>query len=109
LEAVKGGRIFGLDGTKLVNADTVHLGRSLTLNPGESSWDLTIERLYLRSGTYNLGLWLADEFGNPIDWIELAAKVIVRDERTGQVGSASEIRTNGVVPCRFEIETAGSI
>jgi lipopolysaccharide transport system ATP-binding protein len=101
--------LFGLDGTKLVNADTVHLGRSLTLNPGESSWDLTIERLYLRSGTYNLGLWLADEFGNPIDWIELAAKVIVRDERTGQVGSASEIRTNGVVPCRFEIETAGSI
>src|SRR5437773_3742016 len=55
--------LFSLSGTKLVNADTIALGRVIALRKGRNIVRIRIEKLYLNPGVYVVGLWLA----NPID------------------------------------------
>ena len=51
--------IFDQYGTKLVNADSVSLGRSVELKQGRNHFTFRIDRLHLNPGVYIVGLWMA--------------------------------------------------
>ena len=98
--------LYSPSGTKLVNADTISLGRAITLRKGRNLVRLRIEKLYLNPGVYVVGLWLA----NPIDARSTGAEF-------DHVPSAFEIEvvqlesqwpgmrphSDGVVTCAFEL------
>lgn len=93
-------------GALLVNADTVILGRSVTLRRGRNEIKLHIEQLHLKPGTYVLALWLAD-FGNPFDFIKQAAEVEVVERAISGYGARPP--SDGCVTCSFTVEQhAGS-
>ena len=47
-------------GTKVLNADTLHLDRTVSLRQGRNRLRLRIASIHLLPGTYRVGLWLAD-------------------------------------------------
>ena len=47
-------------GTKVLNADTLHLDRTISLRQGRNRLRLRIPSIHLMPGTYRVGLWLAD-------------------------------------------------
>ena len=47
-------------GTKILNADTLHLDRTVSLRQGRNTVKLRIASIHLLPGTYRVGLWLAD-------------------------------------------------
>ncbi|MGH2367765.1 MAG: ABC transporter ATP-binding protein [Chloroflexota bacterium] len=57
--------VYDLQGTKLVNADTIALGHTLRLTPGRHEVTLRIPELHLNPGVYVMGFWLA----GPLDAI----------------------------------------
>lgn len=86
-------------GTKLVNADSVALGRSLQLQQGQTVVSLRIEALHLRPGTYVVGFWLAEATHKVYDFLPAALLLEVADlQQTGFGG-----RTPGVVNCEFSV------
>lgn len=96
-------------GVKLVNADTVMLGQSIRLEPGSNHLRLTIDRLHLKAGSYNVGFWLADplEFratGSWFDLIESAFTLNVLDNDTSGLGM--QPTNDGVVTCSFDLVNA---
>jgi len=93
--------IFDRGGAKLVNADTLRLGRRVRLRAGETRLATRIEALHLNPGRYILGLWLADAAGSPYDYVESALdfEVVPRVEAALGVTPSSD----GVVPCRFDV------
>ena len=93
--------IYDRNGTKLVNADILSLGRVVDLRAGRNRIRLRIEALHLNPGTYVLGLWLADCGGTVLDYTDSALDLEVVDlERQG-----FGIRpvSDGVVECRFTV------
>ena len=98
--------LYSQSGTKLVNADTVSLGQSITLQKGHNVVRLMIEKLYLNPGVYVVGLWLA----NPINTLSIEAEF-------DHAPSAFEIEvvplefpefgmrpnSDGVVTCPFKV------
>lgn len=92
-------------GTKLVNADTVLLGRTLTLRKGLNLVKLRIEKLHLNPGLYAAGLWLANPIGSrstggEYDHIESAFEIEVVP-RAG--GSGCTRDSDGFVACQFDV------
>ncbi len=85
-------------GTKLVNADTVSLGQPVVLSQGENQVRLHLDHLYLKPGTYVVGLWLAN-MGEALDWIESACEVEVIGLETR--GEGTPVKLDGVVTCTF--------
>jgi lipopolysaccharide transport system ATP-binding protein len=88
-------------GTKLINADIDTLGVALDLPPGRSSWQFSLEALYLEPGMYTVGLWLADRNGELLDRVEAAVRIEVIDHASRIVGVRIDPRYAGVVACDF--------
>ena len=65
--------IYGNDGMKLMNFDTVSKGILVRLRPGSNHFEIRTDCLPLNTGTYSVGFWLEPHRGAPpADWIESA-------------------------------------
>ena len=94
--------LYDVHGTKLVNADTIALGRTLRLEPGEHRLTLRVPELHLNPGVYVLGLWLAGPLEATLDYVPAAFEVeVVAQPRDPGLGRAP--RYDGVVTCNLEI------
>ncbi|HEX9942038.1 MAG TPA: ABC transporter ATP-binding protein [Thermoanaerobaculia bacterium] len=94
--------LYDRNGTKLVNADVLSLGRVVALRPGLNRVRFRIAELLLNPGTYVLGLWLADTGGTVLDFSDSALDLEVVDlEREG---FGTRPASDGAVPCRFTVE-----
>ncbi|HJT82543.1 MAG TPA: ABC transporter ATP-binding protein [Chthoniobacterales bacterium] len=89
------------DGTKLVNADTLRLGQLIEFDRGRNELHFRIKRLHLNSGTYVVGLYLADSPGLIFDHIESAFEITVVDLETNRLGGKPVY--DGSVSCDFEV------
>jgi lipopolysaccharide transport system ATP-binding protein len=94
--------LYDDQGTKLVNADTVTLGQSISLRPGRNALRLRIVQLHLNPGIYVLGLWLANPMGIVFDHIESAARIEVIASESKQFGA--QPIADGVVTNEFTVE-----
>ena len=94
--------IFDQFGTKLINADTISQGRHIDLKAGETLIRFRFERLHINSGTYTVGLWMADPTSGPLDFIESAFGIQVSASETEGFGVKPTI--DGVVTCQFQVE-----
>jgi ABC-type polysaccharide/polyol phosphate transport system ATPase subunit len=88
-------------GTKLVNADTLSFGRALDFKPGANTVAIRIERLFLNTGIYTLGLWTADPLSVTFDHVESAGRIKVLASVASGFGETP--RSNGLVPCSFDV------
>jgi len=94
--------LYDVHGTKLVNADTIALGRTLRLAPGEHRVAVRIPALHLNPGVYVLGLWLAGPLEAILDYVPAAFEVeVVARPRDPGLGRAP--RYDGVVTCDLEL------
>ena len=93
--------LYDTNGCKLVNADSIALGRALPLHPGRNEFLLTVKHLYLNAGTYVLGLWMADTVGTAVDHIDSAFRIQIIAPEPRSLGVRP--RSDGVVPCEFEV------
>ncbi len=96
--------IYSQLGTKLVNADTVDVGREVRLSAGTNQVRLRIRQLHLNPGVYRLGLWLAHPMASQAvrsahDFIEWAFDIEVLGVDSPDGRYASE----GAVACDFEV------
>jgi len=101
--------LYSLSGTKLVNADTVCLGQTVTLRKGRNLIKLRISKLHLNPGRYIAGLWLANPIGSRLtggeyDHIQSAFEIDVVQHSFGGFGSAPD--SDGFVQCEFEVVEA---
>ena len=91
-------------GLRLINADTVLMDRRISLRKGYNLVRLRIDSLYLNSGVYRLGLWLADPItahtvNSAYDYVESAFEVeVVKLESDG-----NGLSPNSVVTCDFHV------
>lgn len=92
--------IFDQYGTKLVNADSVSLGKSVELKQGRNLFKFRINRLHLNPGVYIVGLWLAKSSGNVLDQIYSAIRIDVVDLEDRGYGA----RIDGAVTCDFKLD-----
>jgi lipopolysaccharide transport system ATP-binding protein len=87
-------------GTKLVNADTISLGRSVALRQGLNEITVHLEQLHLNPGVYVLGLWLAH--GRTVfDFVQSAASIEVVDVADQSFGRRPS--QDGCVTCSFAV------
>jgi lipopolysaccharide transport system ATP-binding protein len=77
--------LYDVHGTKLVNADTITLGRTLRLEQGEHRFALRVPELHLNPGVYVLGLWAAGPMEAILDYVPSAfeVEVIAGQQRPG--------------------------
>jgi len=99
--------LFSLSGTKLVNADTIALGRVIGLQKGHNKVAVRIEQLYLNPGVYVVGLWLANPIdanfaGAEFDYVESAFEIEVVHLAASK-GFGLNSKSDGVVTCHFEL------
>jgi hypothetical protein len=92
---------YSLEGTKLVNADTISLGQMIQLGAGKNEVQLRIKQLHLNPGSYIVGLYLADPTGIVIDHVESAFEISVADVETKRLGQRPV--QDGSVSCDFEV------
>jgi lipopolysaccharide transport system ATP-binding protein len=93
--------VWSSGGVKLVNADTISKGATVSLRPGRNRVSLHIDRLYVNPGIYRLGLWMASSDGSPYDYIELAFRFDVVPSASSDFGVTP--KKDGLVPCTFEV------
>ena len=93
--------LFDKAGTKLVNADTVTLGRALALQAGETLLRLRVTELYLNPGVYVLGWWLADSAAMVFDSVEASVDIEVIERDGSRLNRRP--RFDGVVRCEVEL------
>ncbi len=93
--------LYDLHGTKLVNADTISLGHTLRLDPGDHRLTMRIGALHLNPGVYVMGLWLAGPLAAVYDHAPAAfdMEVVVRQE----AGLGRAPSDDGLVTCRLEL------
>jgi lipopolysaccharide transport system ATP-binding protein len=92
--------VYDEQGTMLINADSIELGRSIDLRQGSTFIAVQIEALHLKPGTYVVGLWLAEATHQPVyDHIRAACPLEVVDLQGTGLGS----QTTGVVSCKFSL------
>jgi ABC-type polysaccharide/polyol phosphate transport system ATPase subunit len=72
--------LYDLRGTKLVNADTIKIGRTIELSPGEHVLELRIPALHLNPGVYVMGFWVAGPLGVVYDFVRSGFEVEVTCE-----------------------------
>jgi lipopolysaccharide transport system ATP-binding protein len=97
--------LYDMQGTKLVNADTIAAGRTLRLEPGQHRFTLRIPELHLNPGVYQMGFWLAGPLGAVYDFIPTGFELEVAGLRAPGLGRAPT--DDGVVTCRLELIDAG--
>jgi len=94
--------LYDVHGTKLVNADTISLGRTLRFEPGEHRCTVRIPELHLNPGVYVLGFWLAAPHEAILDYVPAAFEVeVVAGQRDPGLGRAPKY--DGVVTCDLEL------
>ena len=91
-------------GTKLVNADTIELGRIVALHQGRTVLGLRIHELHLRPGRYIVGLWLAEATGSVHDHVPTALQLEVTALQESVLGAS----TPGLVSCHFDVREIGA-
>ena len=96
--------ICDLHGTRLINADTLSIGKSVRLTEGSNLLKLTLDSLHLNPGTYTVGLWIADPIAGPFDCVDAAGRIEVNKPPQNGVGQTPD--DEGLVPCSFQV-TAG--
>jgi homopolymeric O-antigen transport system ATP-binding protein len=92
---------YSLDGAKLVNADTISLGKVVELTAGRSEIRLRINQLHLNPGNYVLGLYLASPHGLVFDHIQSTCEVAVVEIETRKLGQRPVY--DGSVCCDFDV------
>jgi ABC-type polysaccharide/polyol phosphate transport system ATPase subunit len=93
-------------GTKLVNADSLILGRPLTLAKGRTEVTFRIHQLHLKPGVYVAGLWLAAHAQRVLDHVESAFEIEVVENPTRAVQARPV--GDGTVTCPFDVEVAAA-
>lgn len=94
--------LFDRRGTKLVNADTIVLGETITLQKATNIVQLRIEHLYLNPDSYVVGLWLCNrETSTVFDYIQSAFEIDVINLRSEGLGMKPDF--DGAVTCPFRI------
>jgi ABC-type polysaccharide/polyol phosphate transport system ATPase subunit len=93
--------LYNMQGTKLVNADTIAVGRTLRLAPGTHRLTLRIAELHLNPGVYQMGFWLAGSLGDIYDYIPVGFEVEVVALQAPGLGRAPA--DDGLVTCRLEL------
>jgi lipopolysaccharide transport system ATP-binding protein len=89
------------NGTKLVNADTITIGRTLRLEPGEHRLTVHIPELHLNPGVYGMGFWLAGPLGVIHDHVRPGFDLeVVALQAPGLGRTPSD---DGLVTCRLEL------
>jgi lipopolysaccharide transport system ATP-binding protein len=91
-------------GTKVINADTLHVERTLALREGLNRFRLRLPSVPLTPGFYRVGLWVADpvqaqSVSGAYDYVESAFELeVTRPESSGALG------TGALVACAFDVE-----
>jgi ABC-type polysaccharide/polyol phosphate transport system ATPase subunit len=93
--------LYDMQGTKLVNADTIALGRTLRLEPGRHEVTLHLPELHLNPGMYVMGFWLAGPLGTIHDFVPAAFELEVVARPGPGLGRAAS--DDGLVTCRLEL------
>jgi lipopolysaccharide transport system ATP-binding protein len=88
-------------GTKLINADSIKLGKSIEVRRGRTVITVDMQSLHLTPGTYVLGWWVADPLGVVYDFVERALHVEVAD--VVDPGLGIRPRADGAVTCDFDV------
>ena len=92
--------LYDMQGTKLVNADTMALGRTLRLEPGTHRLALRIPELHLNPGVYQMGFWLAGPLGAIYDYVPVGFEVEVVALQSPGLGRDADRRRPGHLPAR---------
>ncbi len=93
--------IYDEYGTKLVNLDTITLGKEMPLQAGHNIVRFRVNELHLNPGIYVLGVWVADPPAEIYDFIESAIRIeVVRLESSG---FGLRPTSDGSVVCDFEV------
>jgi lipopolysaccharide transport system ATP-binding protein len=92
---------YDQSGAKLVNADTLMIGRDLALERGRNLVTLAIPELHLNPGVYLVGLWLASPGGGVLDHAEAAFQVEVITLQGRGLGMLPD--AHGVVTCGLSV------
>ncbi len=92
--------LYDMQGTKLVNADTVTVGRTLGLEPGTHRLTLRLPALHLNPGVYQMGFWLAGPLGAIYDHIPVGFEVEVVALQAPGLGRDADRRWAGHLPAR---------
>jgi hypothetical protein len=93
--------LYDMQGTKLVNADTVAIGRTLRLEPGTHRLTLRLPALHLNPGVYQMGFWLAGPLDAIYDFIPAGFELEVVALQAPGLGVTPP--DDGVVTCRLEL------
>jgi ABC-type polysaccharide/polyol phosphate transport system ATPase subunit len=94
--------IYNKSGTKLVNADTLSIGKVISLQKGRNIVRLRLKELHLKPDIYIIGFWLADPLGGEVfDFIEYACEIEVVNLEAEGFGMRPPF--DGCVTCDFEI------
>jgi lipopolysaccharide transport system ATP-binding protein len=94
--------LYDVHGTKLVNADTISLGRTLRLDAGEHRFALRIPELHLNPGVYVLGLWAAGPLEAILDYVPAAFELeVIARQRLPGLGRAPSY--DGLVTAEVEL------
>jgi lipopolysaccharide transport system ATP-binding protein len=94
--------VYDVNGTKLVNADTIAVGQALRVRRGRSVVSFRINELHLNPGSYVLGWWLSDPVGNNIfDHVEHGISLEVLEDTAS--GAGIRPPSDGVIPCSFAV------
>jgi ABC-type polysaccharide/polyol phosphate transport system ATPase subunit len=93
--------LYDLQGTKLVNADTIAFGRTLRLEAGEHQITLRIPELHLNPGVYVMGFWLAGSLDAIHDFVPAGFELEVVSLQAPGLGRAPT--DDGLVTCRLEL------
>jgi ABC-type polysaccharide/polyol phosphate transport system ATPase subunit len=96
--------LYDMQGTKLVNADTVVTGRTLRLDSGTHRLTMRIAELHLNPGVYQMGFWIAGPLGTIYDFIPTGCEVEVVAWQAPGLGRAAT--DDGLVTCRLELQDA---
>jgi lipopolysaccharide transport system ATP-binding protein len=93
--------LYDLQGTKLVNADTIAVGHTLRLDPGVHRLTLRIPALHLNPGVYQMGFWLAGPLGAVHDFVPAGFELEVVALQAPGLGRAPT--DDGLVTCSLEL------
>jgi lipopolysaccharide transport system ATP-binding protein len=93
--------LYDMMGTKLVNADTISLGRTLRLDAGEHEVTLRISELHLNPGVYIMGFWLAGPLGSVHDFISAGFELEVVAQQARGLGRVPG--DDGLITCDLEL------
>ena len=93
--------LYDLQGTKLVNADTIAFGRTLRLESGEHQITLRIPELHLNPGVYVMGFWLAGSLDAIHDFVPAGFELEVVSLQAPGLGRVPT--DDGLVTCRLEL------